>query len=220
MLRTSEGLLPVGIIGRSRSKGSVPIGERVAKPVEATQFGGSLRSALSRVNSRAQKPTVAKSPSSASRSGGATGPGPTPYDSLIQSAAKREGVDEELVKAVVQAESGFNARAVSPVGAKGLMQLMDGTARSLGVKDSFDPAANISGGVKFLRSMMDRFGSVPLALAAYNAGPGAVEKYGGVPPYKETQTYVDRVLQLQQRYEASAAQSAAKGGADGGRATV
>lgn len=121
------------------------------------------------------------------------------FEEVIQAAARREGVDEHLVKAVVEAESSFNPKAVSPAGAKGLMQLMDGTARALGVKDPFDPVANVKGGVQFLRSMLDRFGSVPLALAAYNAGPGAVEKYGGVPPYSETKAYVDKVLQLQQR---------------------
>ncbi len=148
------------------------------------------------------------------------GRGPDAFDELIKKAAGREGVDAELVKAVVAAESGFNPKAVSSAGAKGLMQLMDGTARSLGVKNSFDPAANIAGGTKFLRSMLDKFGSVPLALAAYNAGPGAVDKFGDVPPYAETRSYVDRVLSLRQRYEKEAMASARQGGRDGGRITA
>jgi len=127
-------------------------------------------------------------------------------ETLIRNAAQRVGVDEQLVKAVVEAESNFNPRAVSSAGAKGLMQLMDGTARALGVKDPFDPAANLEGGARYLRAMLDRFQSLPMALAAYNAGPGAVETYGGIPPYRETVAYVDRVLQLMRRnqYEAAA----------------
>ncbi|MGI5836052.1 MAG: lytic transglycosylase domain-containing protein [Chloroflexota bacterium] len=120
------------------------------------------------------------------------------FDHIIRAAAQKEGLDENLVKAVIQAESNFNPTAVSPVGAKGLMQLMDSTAKALGVEDPFDPVANVMGGVKFLRSMLDRFQSIPLALAAYNAGPGTVEQYGGVPPYSETRAYIDRVMQLQQ----------------------
>lgn len=116
------------------------------------------------------------------------------FGSLIRGAAQRHGVDEGLVRAVIQVESGFKTNAVSPAGAKGLMQLMDGTARALGVTDSFDPAQNIDGGVRFLRSMLDRFGSIQLALAAYNAGPGAVQRFGGIPPYAETQAYVTRVM--------------------------
>ncbi len=134
------------------------------------------------------------------------------FDDAIRAAARREGLDEHLVKAVVEAESGFNPRAVSPAGAKGLMQLMDETAESLGVKDPFDPVANVSGGVRFLRAMVDRFQSIPLALAAYNAGPGAVEKYGGIPPFSETKSYVSRVLQLQQRNLLEASGSRERGG--------
>lgn len=122
-----------------------------------------------------------------------------PFEDVIRAAARREGVDENLVKAVVEAESSFNPKAVSPAGAKGLMQLMDGTAKALGIEDPFDPVANVKGGVEFLRSMLDKFGSISLALAAYNAGPGAVEHYGGVPPYSETKAYVDKVIRLHRR---------------------
>lgn len=124
-------------------------------------------------------------------------------EALIADAALRERIDPTLVRAVVQAESGFNPRAVSPAGAKGLMQLMDGTARALGVSDSFDPAQNVGGGTRYLREMLARFGDERLALAAYNAGPGAVTRYGGVPPYAETQRYVAKVLELRDRYRAA-----------------
>lgn len=114
-------------------------------------------------------------------------------DSTIERAATAHDVPPWLIKAVIAAESAGDPTAVSRAGAKGLMQLMDGTARDLGVKDAFDPEQNIWGGTRYLRVMLDRFGSIPLALAAYNAGPGAVERYGGIPPYSETQNYIRRV---------------------------
>ncbi len=115
----------------------------------------------------------------------------------IREAALRHGVPENLVSAVIRVESGFNARAVSRKGARGLMQLMPGTAAILGVRDSFDPAENIDGGVRHLRGLLDRYGNnVQLALAAYNAGEGAVNSYGGIPPYPETQAYVGRILAI------------------------
>ncbi len=118
-----------------------------------------------------------------------------PYANLLIPTARKHGVSPELAAAVIKAESGFNPRAQSHAGAKGLMQLMDGTARSLGVSDVFDPGQNLDGGIRFLSSLLKRYdGNTSLALAAYNAGPGAVEKYGGIPPYKETRDYVARVL--------------------------
>ncbi|TAN04376.1 MAG: lytic transglycosylase domain-containing protein, partial [Rhodanobacteraceae bacterium] len=123
------------------------------------------------------------------------------YSSDIDAAAKLSGVDTALLRAIIHAESGFNARALSYKGAQGLMQLMPGTAFELGVGDAFDPVQNISGGARYLAILLRDFhGEVKLAAAAYNAGAGAVAKYGGVPPYAETQVYVKRVAILYQRY--------------------
>lgn len=120
-----------------------------------------------------------------------------PYAKEIAAAASRHGVDAELVRAVIRQESGFDAKATSHAGAQGLMQLMPATARSLGVVNPYDPVQSIEGGTRYLREMLDRFdGDVSLALAAYNAGPNAVARYGGIPPYRETQNYVERVLDL------------------------
>ena len=116
---------------------------------------------------------------------------------MIRVAAGRHGVPEQLVSAVIRVESGFNPRAVSRKGAQGLMQLMPQTASILGVRDSFDPRDNIEGGVRHLRGLIDRFGNnLPLVLAAYNAGEGAVNTHGGIPPYPETQAYVGRILAI------------------------
>ncbi|MEQ6901953.1 transglycosylase SLT domain-containing protein [Nocardioides sp. YIM 152588] len=119
-----------------------------------------------------------------------------PYANLINAAASRTGVPGELIAAVARQESGFDPTAVSSAGAQGLMQLMPGTAAGLGVTNSFDPAQAIDGGSRLLASLLDRFGSVDLALAAYNAGPGAVLRYDGVPPYAETQNYVKSVMAM------------------------
>lgn len=127
---------------------------------------------------------------------------PSSFDTLITQASDRYQLDPALVKAVVHAESNFNPSAVSGAGAQGLMQLMPSTADWLGVENSFDPADNLDGGAKFLRQMLDRYdGNVSLALAAYNAGPGAVDKYGGIPPYSETQRYVPKILNLYKLYQ-------------------
>ncbi|WP_231968010.1 lytic transglycosylase domain-containing protein [Thermanaeromonas toyohensis] len=113
---------------------------------------------------------------------------------IFEAAARETGLPVALLEAVAEAESGFNPRAVSPAGAAGLMQLMPSTARALGVTDVFDPWQNVLAGARYLRGLLDRFGSLELALAAYNAGPGAVEKWGGVPRYRETRSYVSKIL--------------------------
>ena len=120
--------------------------------------------------------------------------GAAKYDAIFEEASRTYGVSKSLLIAVAKAESNFNPNDVSHAGASGIMQLMPGTAKSLGVKNVFDPYENIMGGAKLLRDNIKSFGSVPLALAAYNAGPGAVKKYNGVPPYKETQNYVKKIM--------------------------
>ena len=115
--------------------------------------------------------------------------------SMISQIARKHGVDEKLVNAVIKQESGFNTKATSHCGAMGLMQLMPGTARGLGVTDPYNPVQNVEGGVKYLKNLLSKYnGNIILALAAYNAGSGAVDKYDGVPPYAETQNYVKKIL--------------------------
>ncbi len=124
------------------------------------------------------------------------------YQYAINSAAKEYRIDPALVRAVIHAESAFRPTAVSSKGAMGLMQLMPGTAKDMGVVNAMAPEENIHGGVKYLAMLLDENrGNTRLATAAYNAGPGAVKRYGGVPPYKETQTYVKRVKILHERYK-------------------
>ncbi len=116
-------------------------------------------------------------------------------DEVVDSASRRYWLDPDLVKSVIKAESGFKVRAVSPKGAQGLMQLMPGTASQLGVPNAFDPEANVEGGTKYLRELLERYNfDLVKALAAYNAGPLRVEQFGGVPPYYETRAYVARVV--------------------------
>ena len=150
-----------------------------AAPAPSTSFAGALASAQT-------------SPST----GPATGAGAsTAFGAEIDAAAASNGIDPALLKGLVSQESGFNPSARSGAGAVGLTQLMPGTAASLGVTNPLDPAQSLQGGAKYLREQLDRFGGdEKLALAAYNAGPGAVQKYGGVPPYAETQNYVTSVM--------------------------
>ncbi len=125
------------------------------------------------------------------------------YKDAIEAYSIAYEVDPKLVKAIIATESCFDKKAVSSVGARGLMQLMPATAKELGVKDSFDSNQNIRGGIKYFSQMLTRFNdNTELALAAYNAGPGAVEKYGGIPPYTETKGYVKKVLKRYAKYVA------------------
>ncbi len=129
---------------------------------------------------------------------------PAEFEQLIKTCSDKYGVNPCLVKAVIHAESGYNPNAVSSKGAGGLMQLMPATAKSLKVADRFNPKDNVEGGVKYLRFLLDTFrGDVSLAVAAYNAGLNKVAKYGGIPPYNETRTYVNRVLSYMKTYQES-----------------
>jgi soluble lytic murein transglycosylase-like protein len=135
------------------------------------------------------------------------------WDALVTRASETYNVDKSLILAVISQESGGNQFAVSRAGAKGLMQLMDTTARQLGVGASFDPEENINAGVKYLRTMLDRYNNDErYALASYNAGPGAVDKYQGIPPYRETQDYVRSVLTLREKFAAMQVADADGGG--------
>lgn len=117
------------------------------------------------------------------------------YNQLIEAASRKYNIGSNIIKAVVKAESDFNSTAVSNKGAIGLMQLMPETAKALGVSNAFDPRENIDGGVRYLKDMLSEFGgNLELALAAYNAGPNSVKKYGGIPPYDETQNYVKKIM--------------------------
>jgi hypothetical protein len=120
----------------------------------------------------------------------------TPYGEIISAMSEAHGVDPLLVRALIQVESNYQPKAKSRKGALGLMQLMPSTARSYNVRNPFDPRANIEAGIKHLKSLIERFGRVELGLAAYNAGAGAVTKFNGIPPYRETRNYVSRILSL------------------------
>ena len=120
----------------------------------------------------------------------------TPYGEIISAMSEAHGVDPLLVRALIQVESNYKPKAKSPRGAMGLMQLMPSTAKEYKVRNPFDPRANIEAGIKHLKSLLDRLGSTEMALAAYNAGEGAVAKFNGIPPYRETRNYVTRILAL------------------------
>jgi len=135
----------------------------------------------------------------------------TDLNTVVSEASGRYRLDPDLVNSVIKAESAFNAHAVSPKGAQGLMQLMPGTASQLGVPNAFDPQANVEGGTKYLRELLERYNfDIVKALAAYNAGPQKVERFGGVPPYYETRAYVARVVKDFNKKKAAEGKSAAK----------
>ncbi len=163
--------------------------DKVLQAGAKTRFGDLLTNPATRVNAQLYTNTassVAQKEDYSSKS---------KIKELISRVSQKHGIDEKLVNALVNQESGFNPNAKSKVGAMGLMQLMPATAKGLGVTNPMDPEQNVEGGVKYLKSMLDKYnGNIILALAAYNAGPGAVDKYDGVPPYKETQNYVKSIL--------------------------
>jgi soluble lytic murein transglycosylase-like protein len=154
-----------------------------------------LNSELKTANSPEEAPTVNKTTAPTSLPKLKTGTIRRDIEAIIHEAAEKYHIDSRLIKAVIQHESNFNPYAQSRAGAAGLMQLMPSTAKMLGVNNIFDPVENIEGGTKYLRNLLDRYnGNIALALAAYNAGPGNVDKYGGIPPFKETQAYVKKVM--------------------------
>jgi soluble lytic murein transglycosylase-like protein len=173
--------------------GAPPPGLDPAASVQAGTFSAMVQAAMDPAATPADQ-TAANAPAMIP---------PAQIDQLVSQNAGRWGVDPALVKAIIANESGFNANATSKTGAQGLMQLEPGTAAGLGVTNSYDPAQNVYGGTRYIRGLLDRFhGDTRLAIAAYNAGPGAVEKYNGVPPYAETQNYVQNVLSSYDKYRA------------------
>jgi soluble lytic murein transglycosylase-like protein len=159
-----------------------------ALPASTSNFGSALELAGTSTASGAASASATLSGSASSFSG------------TINAAAERYGLDPALLQSVIQQESGFDPNATSSAGAQGLMQLMPQTAASLGVTNPYDPSQSIDAGARYLRGQLDEFGgNVPLALAAYNAGGGAVTRYGGIPPYAETQNYVQQVLSRYQQ---------------------
>jgi soluble lytic murein transglycosylase-like protein len=164
--------------------------DEVLKAGAKTKFGDLLTKPISRVDAQIYTNSLGSVKPDKNDSIGAA-----KIKELISRVSQKHGVDEKLVNALVKQESGFNPNAKSRVGALGLMQLMPETAKCLGVKNPMDPEQNVEGGVRYLKSMLNKYnGNVILALAAYNAGPSAVDKYDGVPPYKETQNYVKSIL--------------------------
>jgi soluble lytic murein transglycosylase-like protein len=169
----------------------------------STAFASQLASATS-APAATTGATATASATPMAATGASELPADVPYGAEITAAAKKHGLDPALLAGLVKQESGFNPNAGSPAGARGLTQLMPGTAAGLGVTNVLDPVQSLEGGAKYLRQQLDAFGGdVTRALAAYNAGPGAVQRYGGVPPYAETQNYVRAVQANAAAYRAA-----------------
>ncbi len=168
-------------------------GQKVAPPNTPSEFQKTFEKTLNKTTAPVQVAPAQTSPKLT-----VSGTIQHRYKALqptIKRLSQKYGVDSRLINAVVKQESGFQPDVVSKAGAQGLMQLMPATAKSLGVKNAFDPAENLDGGVRYLKGLMTEFNNnMPMALAAYNAGPNAVKKYGHIPPYKETQNYVRNIL--------------------------
>jgi soluble lytic murein transglycosylase-like protein len=171
------------------------IGGAAPAPVATqTDFASQLASASAAAPATATAAGASAVPAGLASTGVSELPASVPFGAEITAAAKKHGIDPALLAGLVKQESGFNPNAGSPAGARGLTQLMPSTAAGLGVTNVLDPAQSLDGGAKYLRAQLDAFGGdVTRALAAYNAGPGAVKRYGGVPPYAETQNYVRAV---------------------------
>ena len=167
----------------------------------ASTTGGTAASGEGSFASALQSATIATAPATTTALQSSTGSSTTQYDATIEQAALRNGVDPAVLHGLIQQESGFDPNAQSSAGATGLTQLMPGTASSLGVANPLDPVESIEGGARYLAQLTKEFGgNTTDALAAYNAGPGAVKQYGGVPPYAETQSYVSKVLGFAETY--------------------
>ncbi len=180
---------PVEKADTSKAPSATASFDKVLQAGAKVKFGDLLTNPATRVNAQIYTNTVSSATPKTDYSE------KSKIKELISRVSQKHGVDEKLVNALVKQESGFNPNAKSKVGAMGLMQLMPSTAKGLGVTNPMDPEQNVEGGVKYLKSMLDKYnGNIILALAAYNAGPGAVDKYDGVPPYKETQNYVKSIL--------------------------
>jgi soluble lytic murein transglycosylase-like protein len=171
---------------------------------KSASFATQLADATSTVSAATTATASAASVGASAATGVSELPADVPYGAEITAAAKKYGVDPALLAGLVKQESGFNPNAGSPAGARGLTQLMPSTAAGLGVTNVLDPVQSLEGGAKYLRAQLDAFGGdVTRALAAYNAGPGAVKRYGGVPPYAETQNYVRAVQANAAAYQAA-----------------
>jgi Rod binding domain-containing protein len=178
----------------------VPLTRKVTEPIPLKKTSGAAKATpISEISSLHQTaPATKTAPTRQASSVGQTtaiDPIRARFGHIIDQAARETNLDSSLIHSVIQAESNGNPNAVSPAGAKGLMQLADSTAQELEVSDPFDPAQNIRAGSRYLRRMLDRFGDLDMALAAYNAGPGNVAKYDGVPPFKETVNYVRKITE-------------------------